>query len=420
MSRQSNIGSPEGTGSPPEWEAVVDQAVEDRFEDICGLRQHLHRYPEPSGEETRTTGFLLEKMMALGVNHRIGSGGYGLVVDGGGSDGPRIGMRADIDALRIQDAKNTPYASRVDGIMHACGHDGHTATVYGAILALKALGDSGVMPWPVRWRAIFQPAEETNRGALEMVENGAVEGLEALLSIHMDPSREVGSIGYREGAFTADCSQLEIEIRGRGAHAARPHESRDPIAAASQLISAIYLFVPRGTDTHEPVVVSFGQIMGGHNANVIPDRVLVRGTLRTLHERVTRDTISHIERLARGIAEASGTSINLRSDNGPPAVYNDPDLTAIFRHAAARLLGNDRCRPIPRPSMGGEDFANYLKYVPGAMIRLGCVQDVSKAAPLHSPEFDIDERALAVGAKILARTVVEWSNPRRERTPPQA
>ncbi|MCA8997596.1 MAG: amidohydrolase [Planctomycetaceae bacterium] len=401
---------------PEHWSHFVDAAIDLAFVSMCEVRRHLHRFPEPSHEEVATTVFLVDRLKDAGFAPHPLPSGRGVLVDGGQDSGPRIGFRADIDALRIQDAKNTPYSSRVDGIMHACGHDGHTACVFGAIQALAALDKAKQLPWPVRWRALFQPAEETNRGALEMVENGALEDVQALLSLHMDPSREVGSIGVRVGAFTADCNELEIEVRGRGAHAARPHESRDPIAAAAQMISAIYLFVPRSTDSHEPVVVSFGQIQGGHNANVIPDRVLVRGTLRTLHEKVSKDTIAHIERLARGIAEASGTSIHVRSVSGPPSVQNDRQLTDLIQRVAVDLLGADRVRSIPKPSMGGEDFANYLKYVPGSMFRLGCAVDVSKAAPLHSPEFDLDEESLRIGAKILARGAIEWSNPGRKET----
>lgn len=394
------------------WGVLIDKSIEARFEEIRAVRRHLHQYPEPSGEEFNTTTFLLERLSEHGLKPRVGPSLRGIIVDAPRAEGvPTIGLRADIDALRIQDQKQTSYCSQVDGIMHACGHDAHTAVVYGAILALLDLETSGATQC-IPWRAIFQPAEETNAGAMEMVAAGAVDGLQALFAAHMDPARHVGTIGVRNNEFTADCSELEIEVLGRGAHAARPHEACDPIAAAAQLISSIFLFVPRGTDSQEPVVVSFGQIIAGQNPNVIPDRVLVRGTLRTLRNEVTKSTILHLERLARGVAEASGTTIHLRHQSGPPAVHNDPLLTEIISESASAVLGPENVLTIPRPSMGGEDFANYLQKVPGAMFRLGCAEGNGPAAPLHSPLFDVAEESLGIGAKILARCVIGyWQRP---------
>lgn len=389
------------------WQSVIDECIDRHFEQIREVRRHLHQFPEPSGEEFSTTEFLISTFKDMGLQLRTAPSGRGLIVDSHAEVPARVGLRADIDALKLQDQKQTSYCSRRSGLMHACGHDGHTATVYGAVLALKELEQKtgvGVLPW----RAIFQPAEETNRGALEMVDAGATDGLQALFSLHMDPSREVGTIGIRMGEFTADCNDLEIEVIGRGAHAARPHEACDPIAATAQLISSIFLFVPRGTDSQEPVVVSFGQIIAGENSNVIPDRVVVRGTLRTLRSEVTRTTLDHIERLARGVAEASGTTIHVRAEYGPPAVHNDPLLTELVAEVAAEVIGRDHVRQIAKPSMGGEDFANYLSRVPGSMFRLGCAPLGMSAPPLHSPLFDIAEESLGLGSKILARSVVEW------------
>ncbi len=393
---------------PEGWQTVIEKSITDRFDEIRTLRRDLHQNPEPSGAEYLTTKTLSDRLKRYGFTIRTGPDQRGLIVDNPHvADAPRVGMRADIDALKIQDQKQTAYCSQVSGIMHACGHDAHTATVYGAILALHDLEQSGVMKG-IPWRAIFQPAEETNQGAIEMVQAGAVNGLQALFAAHMDPSRKVGTIGVRENEFTADCSELEIEVIGRGAHAARPHESCDPIAAVAQLISSIFLFVPRSTNSQEPVVVSFGQIIAGDTPNVIPDRVLVRGTLRTLHQHVTQTTVLHLERLARGVAEASGTTIHVRQKHGPPAVHNDVYLTEIITEAAKGVLGADGISIISKPSMGGEDFANYLEKVDGAMFRLGCASGDVPAPPLHSPLFDIEEESLAIGAKILAGSVVHW------------
>ena len=386
------------------WEQVIDESVDANYQEMVDIRRHLHMHPEPSGEEFRTTQYLSERLSDLDVQVTVPAQRRGLFVDVGDGAG-RIGLRADIDGLRVSDQKSVPYCSTVPGVMHACGHDGHTATAYGALRALLDLREKSA-EWTVPCRVLFQPAEESNQGALEMVEAGATEGLTGLLGLHMDPSRWCGTIGIRPGTFTADCHELEIEVIGVGAHAARPHEACDPIAAACQLISSIFLFVPRSTDSQDPVVISFGQFNAGHSANAIPDKVVVRGTLRTLSEGISLNTIKHLERLARGVAEASGTKIAVRSTHGPPSVENDVALTALIRSAANRVVGDEHVQVIARPSMGGEDFANYLKHVPGAMFRLGCAGEGMKAPPLHSPVFDIDERSMAIGAKILARAAV--------------
>jgi amidohydrolase len=400
-----------------ERNAELDGAVESFFERMVEVRRQLHRQPEPSGEERETSRFLLEQLTMLGLPGRLGPDGRGVIGESAGSEGaagaPLIAMRADIDALHIQDAKDVEYRSARPGVMHACGHDGHAATVLGAAAALTSMARAGRLPWPVRWRAIFQPSEETNRGALEMIEAGALEGVGAILSQHMDPSRPVGEIALKAGAFTADCVELAITIHGQGGHAARPHESLDPIATAAQLISSVYLFVPRATDSQDPVVVSFGQIRGGEDANVIPDRVVLRGTVRCLSEAVRLRTLDHIGKLARGLAEASGTRIEMKFIPGPPAVNNDYGMTELVRGAAIGVVGADHVKELARPSMGGEDFANYLSGVRGCMFRLGCAPPGGRAPQLHSPLFDLDERAMSIGAKILARAVVAWSEPAR-------
>ncbi|MDH3585210.1 MAG: amidohydrolase, partial [Phycisphaerae bacterium] len=363
-----------------------------------------------------TARYLVGHLEAAKLAVRTVVGGCGLIVDpppagAGGESVPCIALRADMDALRIQDAKSADYRSRVPEVMHACGHDGHTAIVLGAALALADMTARGQAPWPIRWRAIFQPAEETCRGAVQMIDVGALEDVSAILALHMDPSRAVGTIGIRSGSFTADCDELEIVIEGRGGHAARPHESLDPIAAAAQLISSIYLFVPRAIDSHDPVVVTIGQIAGGDDYNVIPDRVEMRGTMRSFGGVVRQQALDHIRQLARGVGEASGTQIGVRVGTGPPSVYNDAGLTDRLRTVARELLGAGQVQEIARPSMGGEDFAHYLDHVPGAMFRLGCSATVEGSAPLHTADFDIHEPALAVGARLLARAVVALSEP---------
>jgi len=394
------------------WQAKLDAAIDNSAGDMVGLRRHLHMHPEPSGEELQTSLYLYQLFAKAGLPVRMGPEGCGLVVDSRShANKKRIAVRADCDALRIQDEKSVGYHSQVPQVMHACGHDVHTATVFGAISALDALERAGELPWPVTWRGIFQPAEETSDGAASMIRAGAIKDVDAIVALHVDPSRPAGTIGIRPGIFTASCDMMRVTVRGRGGHAARPHESVDPIAAAAQLISTLYQFIPRATDSQDAVVVSFGQIHGGLNANVIPEEVVLEGTVRTLNRQVRERTIANIHRLADGIESMTGTTLVVDFDDGTASVDNDPAITALVEDVARDLLGSESVTQMPRPSMGSEDFAAYLEQVPGSMFRLGCAGDRSPWPGLHTPTFDVDERCLPVGAKVLARSIVELSKP---------
>ena len=269
------------------------------------------------------------------------------------------------------------------------------------------------MPWPVRLRGVFQPAEETCDGAKQMIEAGALEDVGAIIACHVDPTRKRGRIGLRAGVLTANCDDMRIRILGRGGHAARPHETIDPIAAALQLTNSLYLYVPRRTDSQDAVVVTVGQVLGGHNPNVIPEEVELRGTIRTIDLRVRAETIQHIRRIAAGIAQASETEITAEFAPAADSVVNDSSIIALMRSAGEEVLGLGHAEDIPRPSMGSEDFAYYLHHVPGAMLRLGVACDAGKSPGLHTPQFDIDENALVLGSRILARTAVLWCDPSR-------
>ena len=394
------------------WRERLDQLTELHAPAMVEVRRHLHAHPEPSGEEVRTSLYIRDRLEAAGYVARVRGDGRGVVAYPSAAGGSAcVALRADTDALRIQDQKRVAYRSQVSEVMHACGHDGHTAAVLGALLALADAQGEGALPWPVCWRGIFQPAEETSAGAREMVEFGALEGVSAILSLHMDPSRAVGRVGYRWGTFTAACDAVTIQIDGRGGHAARPHESLDPIAAAAQLITSLYLFIPRATDSHDPAVLTIGQLLAGENSNVIPERACLRGTLRTLTRATREATKDHIRRIASALAEASGTHISVEFQAGPQSVENDRPLTELIRDTAGEIVGPAGLDIVPRPSMGGEDFAFYLDHVPGAMFRLGCASPEGGSPPLHSPNFDIDERSLLIGARILARAVVLWAEP---------
>ncbi len=252
-----------------------------------------------------------------------------------------------------------------------------------------------------------------------MIEVGAMDEVDAILALHVDPTRKLGKIGLRCGPLTASSDEIEFLILGRGGHAARPHEASDPIAAAAQLVNALYLFIPRVTDSRDAVVVTIGQIVGGDTANVIPEEVTLRGTIRTLERDVRTTTFRHIERLAEGIGRMSDTRIQVRAGTSTHSVVNDPDLIRLFTQAVSSVLGPEGVQQIERPSMGSEDFAFYLDCAPGAMIRLGCRSPQRGGHALHTPCFDIDEEALRIGAKVMARTALLWSRPDWERPAPR-
>ena len=395
-----------------DWHTHVDAAVDESMDRMVALRRYFHAHPEPSGAELQSSLHLYRLFDEMGLTVRMGPEGCGVIVESRNPNGQRrIALRADIDALRIQDQKQTPYRSTVPGVMHACGHDAHTATMYGALLALDRLECDRELPWPITWRGIFQPAEESGNGAKAMIAAGALEDVDAIIAAHVDPTRQAGTIGVRSGPLTASCDDMRITVRGRGGHAARPHESNDPIAAAAELVSTLYQFVPRATDSQDAVVVSFGQIHGGQNANVIPEEVMLEGTVRTLSSDVREKTVQHIRTLAEGIEQVTGAKLDVCFRGGSPSVHNDGELTTLVSRVAGELLGENNVLTMARPSMGSEDFAYYLEQVPGMMFRLGAAGESEAWPGLHTPTFDIDERCLTVGAKIFARAVVEWSKP---------
>ncbi|HEY8503429.1 MAG TPA: amidohydrolase [Gemmataceae bacterium] len=393
-----------------DWADAIDEAVDRSEELICTVRRHLHAHPESSGEEFETTAYLAGRLREAGIPHRLAPSGRGIIAETPAAPGARrVVIRGDMDALRIHDQKDVPYRSCRDGVMHACGHDAHAAAVLGAVLALNET--AGRLPWPCPWRAVFQPAEETSRGALEMIAAGAAEDAAAVVALHVDPETPVGSVALRAGEMTACCQELEVTVRGRGGHAARPHHAVDPICAAVHFAGGVYQHIPRSVDSREPVVVTFGVIRGGENPNVIPESVTLGGTVRTLSRRSAAEVRAVLERIARGVREVTGAEVEVAVVPGPDAVVNDERVTAAVREAAAGVVGPACVLPIPRPSMGGEDFAAYLHHAPGCLLRLGVAGGGPTGHFLHSPRFDIDERALAVGAKILARAAVLLSRP---------
>jgi amidohydrolase len=244
-----------------------------------------------------------------------------------------------------------------------------------------------------------------------MVAAGAAEGLDAIVALHVAPELPVGRVALRIGVMTAFCQEIEVVVRGAGGHGARPHLAHDPVAATAHLLTTIYQAIPRSFDAREPVVVSFGMIAGGNNANVIPDRVNLRGTLRTLSRATGVRVCERVARIARGVGESTQTEIDVSFGQATEAVINDPDVSAVCIRAAGEVVGGRHIEEIPLPSMGGEDFSGYLDQVHGCMMRLGVAGSEGGWPSLHTSRFDIDERALPLGAKILARCAVLLARP---------
>lgn len=388
-----------------EWQDAIDRQIGMNRDRWVAVRRHLHSHPEPSREEFRTTQYLAGQLEEAGLAVRVMRSGRGLIAEPPGQEGrPRIAFRADIDALRIADAKSVPYRSCVDGVMHACGHDAHATMALAAALALWEARRS--LPSSVAWRAIFQPAEEVSEGAVEMVEGGAIEDVRGIIAQHVDPELSVGRIGHRTGPLTAACQEVRIVVRGVGGHGARPHLAVDPIAAAAQLVTTLYQVLPRSVDARDPSVVTFGAIRGGTSPNIIPDEVELQGTIRTFSARAAAAVEERIAQVARGLALATRSEIEVAFRHNTEAVINDPAITAACVEAARQVAGAANVEEIRLPSMGGEDFSGYLRHVPGCLLRLGVAPLDRPRHSLHSPHFDIDEAALAVGARLLAHSVV--------------
>jgi amidohydrolase len=289
--------------------------------------------------------------------------------------------------------------------MHACGHDGHTAVVLGAALAAAAARDSwNADAGPgLKLRFLFQPSEEDSRGAKWLIEQGALEDVGAIFAIHMEPNFPAGHAGVRYGVLTASCDEVYVTITGHGGHAARPHQTRDPILAAAQLVTALYGILPRRIDARSPAVLTIAQVAAGRTHNAIPERAEMRGTLRTIDPGTRETLLERVVEVCAGVAMMTGTTVTPEFRHAIPSVVNDHRMAAALEEASTAVLGPDYVSRIDLPSLGGEDFAFYLQHVPGAMLRLGCASPGTTPRFLHSPRFDIDERCLPLGSRILLR-----------------
>ncbi|MFG0267042.1 MAG: amidohydrolase [Rhodopirellula sp. JB055] len=368
------------------------------------VRRYIHRYPELSGYEYRTTEFLAEIITDLGLKPTMAEDNRGLFVDiGDACELGRTAIRADIDALPIQTMVQHDYASGTDQVMHACGHDAHAAMAYGAAAVLTELARDGIA---VNSRIIFQPAEETSRGGLHMIRSGALQGVHSAIALHVDPTRPVGTIGIREGAFTAGCDLFTVELTGQGGHGARPHLTGDLVGAAAQWVTDIYRRVPRAIDARDAVVINVGSLHTGNAPNVVPSSASLSGTLRTLSSDSAEQAKEMMAEISRSIASIHSCKVDLQYGQHTPPVINEAAVTRRLRQAAVDVLGDANVRDIAQPSMGAEDFSFMAQQVPAAMFRLGVAGIDLGSEPLHTPKFDIDESALPIGASVLALAAI--------------
>jgi amidohydrolase len=370
---------------------------------LVAWRRDFHMHPELGFQEIRTAARVAEVLRALDYRVRTGVGRTGVVAELG-SGKPVVAIRADMDALPIQDAKQVPYASTVPGVMHGCGHDAHTAIGLGVATLLARQSFPGTV------RFLFQPAEEVNdeegvSGAPRMIEDGAAEGIDIVLALHVDDFTPVGTISLRPGPATAGADTFYITLTGQGGHGASPDRTVDPIHIAGHVILALHGIVSRRVDPVLPAVVSIGSIHGGEADNVIPEEVKLTGTIRFMETAVQEKIHAEIER-ALGIARAMGGDFVLKIEIGCPPMVNDPGVIEHFRQVGTDLLGDDKILT-PEPEMGAEDFGSFTAQAPGAMFYLGSrIEGDERQA--HSPRFDIDESCLPIGVAVLAEAALRW------------
>jgi len=372
---------------------------------ITAIRHDIHAHPEIGYEEHRTRSVIERELAASGVEFMGGVAETGVIAYLPATEptSKTIALRADIDALPIQELTDLPYASQTASRMHACGHDGHTSILLGTAQALSR------MPRPNNVLLLFQPAEEGGAGGKKMVDEGALDGVffgarpQVIFGLHGYPSLEVGEISTRNGPLMASAASLRITVRGKGAHAAYPHVGIDPVVVAAQLITALQTVASRNVDPLDSVVVTIGKISGGVAHNVIPETVVMDGTLRTLNQETERIARHRINEIVAQLPAAFGATAEIVWGENPyPVTFNDPDATDHVRSVLRETLGSENVKEEKHPSMGGEDFSYYGYRIPACFFFLGLKNDAEHLVPnLHSPYFDFNDRALSVGISAM-------------------
>lgn len=373
------------------------------------VRRHLHRNPELSFAEHNTHQYLAEQLRELGYTFESGlGGGTGIkAVLEGGKPGPTVALRADIDALPITEETGLEFASQTPGVMHACGHDVHTAVLLSTARALKAIQAD----LPGRVVFLFQPGEEQNPGGASlMIRDGCLENpkVDAIFGLHVMPFMDAGTMGFGSGALMASPDEVEVTVIGQGGHGAAPHLCVDPVLATCQIITLLQQVVARNVSPFQQAVITVGAIHGGSAPNVIPDEVHFKATVRTMDPEVRKLMPQRIEAVVKGVCEAAGATYKFLYDPGYPVLINDAAMTEVGRQAALAILEPEQVQAM-QPSMGGEDFAYYLEKVPGTFARLGARKPGAESAfGLHTSRLLIDEEAIAVGVAYYLSVVQEY------------
>jgi len=383
---------------------TIKEEVLAREQGLIDLRRDIHAHPETAWTETRTTRIVAERLGRVGLATHVFEGGTGAVADVvGDPSGPVVALRADLDALPLQDLKDVPYRSAHPGVAHACGHDVHTSALVGAAEVLSCLADSGRLPGAVRF--LFQPAEEVAPGgALSLIENGALQDVRRVFALHCDPHLDVGRLGVRIGPLTAAVDSVVVRLAGPGGHTARPHLTSDLVGALADVVSRLPTVLSRRVDPRAGASVVWGHIHAGSAGNTIPTTAEASASVRVFDRQAWIAMRELVPELVRQIAAPYDAEVEVRYEVGVPPAVNDTISTDLFRQAGEAVLGIGHVDETPR-SMGGEDFAWMLEQVPGSLARLGVRRPgEAPVMDLHRGEFDVDERAIAGGAMVLAAT----------------
>ena len=380
--------------------------------EVVEARRHLHENPELSYQEYNTAKFVTGKLQSFGIRVKEGVATTGLIaeIEGKNPGKKSIALRADMDALPINETSDIPYKSRVPGVMHACGHDVHTASLLGTAKILHAIKDE----FEGTVRLLFQPGEEkTPGGASYMIRDGALKNPQpcGIIGQHVFPLLPVGKIGFREGMYMASCDEIYLKVIGKGGHAAAPELAVDPILIASHIIIALQQIISRNASPKQPTVLSFGNIIGKGATNIIPNEVNIAGTFRAMNEEWRASGLKKIQKMAESIAEGMGGKCEVEISKGYPYLENNPELTRRIRDAAEAYVGRDNVVDLDI-TLGAEDFSYYSQVIPASFYRLG-TNNTAKGITsyVHTPTFDIDEDALKIGPGLMAWMAINELKP---------
>ena len=381
----------------------IKQLISENASEILEIRRHLHAHPELSFQEFETSNFVASTLEKWGIKHQTGFVNTGIValIEGKNPSSKVVALRGDMDALPIFEQNDVSYKSKNEGVMHACGHDVHTSCVLGVAKALHALRDE----FEGTVKIIFQPGEERlPGGASLMIKEGALENPKpsSIVGQHVMPDLEVGKVGFRPGQYMASADEVYFTVHGKGGHAALPHYNIDPVLITSHIIVALQQLVSRRCKPVTPCVLSFGNVQAHGSTNIIPDKVEVQGTFRTMDEEWRKEAHILMKKMAEEMASSMGGKCDFRVDVGYPFVYNDPELTALSQQAAREYLGEENVIDLEM-RMTGEDFSFYTHHMPGCFYRLGTGnKEKGITSNVHTATFDVDERSLEIGAGLMA------------------